>query len=183
LLQLLPFEVFEGDIEPQGEDALTADHRPDIWLVYLLKALRREHQAEEDLYIRCLFARFADVRIEVIQALRVCKAKWSDKVLHALENALAREPDAKISKRILRLIGRPGSGPEKEQRYVDTAESKIEPSDFDSKLFHTRIAGTFFRDLLVMEGRIEFLDTLYLMREPDNKFDVNAILVSTPDYF
>lgn len=181
LQRVLPEEVL-GDVPHEmPEDGITGEHKPDIWLVYLLKAMRKERRNEEAFFIRCLTARFPDVRVEAIQALRVFKLEWSGNVLPALERAYEREPVKNIRKRILRLMGKETGKKEKEQRYVDVSEMKVTPSPWDIRLLKTKIAGTFFRDLLVVEDRMESGDLLYLVREPENPYDDKAILVTAED--
>ncbi len=181
LQHVLPEEVLREDPQEILEDNITPENKPDIWLVYLLKAMRRGKFNKEGFFIRCLTCRFPDVRIEAIQALRVFKLQWSENVLPALEHAYRIEPVKNIRKRLLRLMGRKNYGQKKEQRYVDVSEIKVTPSPFDICLISTNIAGTFFRDLMVVEGQLEVGDILYLMREPENKYDEKAILVTTED--
>lgn len=177
---ILPEEIiFEGPKDIESKD-VSADNKPDIWLLYLLKALRKEHRNEEKLFIRCLSNRLPDVRVEAIHALRVFQSAWSEDVLTSLEQSMKIEPVSKINKRIQRLLGK-SNEPEKEQRYVDTSDIIVRPSSWDICLLETTIAGTFYHDMIVMEGRIENGDVLYLIREPENKYDLNAILVSAED--
>ncbi len=181
LYEITPDDVFsEGPLNIK-DDEMAAMYLPDIWFIYLLKALRKLHINAEELFLRCLTARFPEVRKEAINALRVFKTVWSPEVLPALERASGIEPDKNIIKRIYRLMGKAVDKPEKEQRYVDTADIKVKPTHLDVRLFKTYIAGTYYRDLYVMRGRIEHGDILYLMREPDNPHDPNAILVTSDD--
>lgn len=176
------FRIKTDPPDPEDPDPnITPRYWGNTWLVFLLRALRKAHQYEEALFLRCLSARFSDLRGEAIQALRVCKPAWSDAVLPAFEKALLSEPDAGLVKKMRRLIGASGEGTPKEQRYVDTADISVTPSPFDVPLFTTKIAGTVFRDLLVTEGRVESGDVLYLKREPDNAYDSKAILVTSED--
>lgn len=179
--QVLPAEVLGGRPLHILEDQVTGLYQPDFWLVYLLQAMRKEGRYEENFALRCLTARFPDARMEAIQLLRGFKKKWSDRVMPALVNALGMEPMSNVRKSLLRLMGKAGDGKEKEQRYVDVSEMKIETSPWDLPLLKTKIAGTGYRDLLVVEGRIESGDILYLVREPDNPYDDKAILVTAED--
>ena len=181
LSKVLPKEVFCDDPLEISKDSISSEYKPDIWLVFLLKALRKERQNEEALFIRCLTSRFPDVRIEAIHALRVFKSNWSALVFPALEQACEIEPVNNIKKRFLRLMGKNDGGQKKEQRYIDVTEMKVAPSLWDASLCTTKIAGTYYRDLMVMEGRIENGDILYLIREPDNPYDSNAIIVTAED--
>ncbi|MDD2433381.1 MAG: HIRAN domain-containing protein, partial [Clostridia bacterium] len=178
---VLPQKVLSEEPQKIAEDEVGDEYKPDIWLVFLLKALRQARKNEEALFICCLTARFPDVRRETIQALRVFKTEWSAEVIPALEQAYEQEPVKSIRKRLLRLMGRKSKGQEKEQRYLDVSENKVTPSPFDLCILETKIAGTFFRDLLVVEGQVETGDILYLVREPENKYDPKAIMVTTED--
>lgn len=179
ILAVVPSEVLENP-EILEKDDLTPEYRPDVWLIYLLKARKTVKFECEPLCLSCLSARFQDLRIEAITALRQTRAQWSDLVIPALERACAAEPDPKIVKRIKRLLGiKPDD--KKEQRYVDISEIAITRSALDKPILDTEIAGTFFRDMDVVTGVLDSGDTLFLMREPENKYDSNAILVTTED--
>lgn len=181
LYHVLPEEVLSEEPQVIAEDEVGDEYKPDLWLIFLLKALRKAKKNEEALFIRCLTARFPDVRREAIQALRVFKTEWSAKVIVALEQAYEKEPVKSIRKRLSRLMGKKNAGREKEQRYLDITENKVTPSPFDICILKTKVAGTFFRDLMVVEGQVEAGDILYLMREPENKYDQKAIIVTTED--
>lgn len=181
LYHVLPEEVLSEEPQKIAEDEVGDEYKPDIWLVFLLKALRKARKNEETLFICCLTARFPDVRREAIQALRVFKTEWSAEVILALEQAYEKEPVKSIRKRLLRLMGKKKVEKEKEQRYVDITENKVTPSPFDICILKTKVAGIFFRDLLVVEGQVEADDILYLVREPENKYDPKAIMVTTED--
>lgn len=122
LFEIIPDEVFSERPLDIKDDEMAAMYLLDIWLVYLLKALRKLHLNTEALFVKCLTARFPEVRKEAINTLRVFKSVWSREVLPALEHASSIEPDKNIVKRIYRLMGKAVDKPEKEQRYVDTAE-------------------------------------------------------------
>lgn len=181
LQNVLPKAVFNDGPKEISEEDIDSSYKPDIWLMYLLITLRRKKENEEEFFIQCLTCRFPGVRIEAIHALRVFKLNWSDNVIPALEAALEIEPVKSIKKRLLRLIGKSGEGREKEQRYVDISNVQIIPSHKDLTLMDSEIAGTFFRDMLVVEGQLEEGDILYLLREPDNQYDHKAILVVAED--
>ena len=163
-----------------GHDDLTPEFRPDIWLLYLLQARKCVKFDCEHLCISCLSARLPDIRIEAINTLRLISGQWSNNVKPALEKACDNEPDVKIAKRIKRLLGIKSTD-KKEQKYVDISDVAITHSIADKPILDTEIAGTFFRDMDVVTGVLEAGDTLYLKREPENKYDSNAILVTTED--
>ena len=50
---------------------------------------------------------------------------------------------------------------------------------FDAYILNTRIAGALHRDLTVVDGQLETGDFLCLIREPKNRYDNLAILVTT----
>ncbi|HHT87397.1 MAG TPA: hypothetical protein GX002_00055 [Clostridiales bacterium] len=180
LMMALPWEImFNELLDIEVEDA-DVSFRPDVWLVFLLKALRNERRYEEEIFIKCLSERFPDVRIEAIHGLRVFKLEWSERVIPSLEKALENEPVDKIRRRLMRLLGK-SNQKIKEQRYIDVSDINIKPMPWDICLIEINIAGTFYRDMLVVEGRIEKGDVLYLVREPNNEYDPNAILVTAED--
>lgn len=179
ILAVIPFNILTKP-EIIDKDELTPEYRPDVWLLYLLKARKVVQFECEHLCLSCLTARFQDLRIEAITTLRLTRALWSDNVIPALERACETEPDPKIVKRIKRLLGIKADG-KKEQRYVDVGDVAVVRSAADRPILETVIAGTFFRDMKVIAGILDDGDTLFLKREPDNQYDSNAILVTTED--
>ena len=179
ILSVVPSEVLENP-EVLDKDELTPEYRPDVWLIYLLKARKTVKFECEQLCLSCLSARFQDLRIEAITALRLIRAQWTNAVIPTLKRACETEPDPKIAKRIKRLLGIKTDN-KKEQRYVDIGDVSVSSSVADKPILETEIAGTFFRDMDVVTGVLEGGDTLFLKREPDNKYDSNAILVTTED--
>lgn len=175
---IMPDNILNEDPQDISGENISSEKKPDIWVVYLLKALRREKLNEEDFFILCLTARFADARIEAIKALHVFKQEWSDRVFPALENTYEREPAKKIRMMLLDLMGKISDGNVKEQRYLDISEIKVNPSIFDICILNTKIAGTRYHDLILVEGRIGAGDILYLVREPDDKYGEKAILIT-----
>ncbi|MEI6580153.1 MAG: HIRAN domain-containing protein, partial [Eubacteriales bacterium] len=155
------------------------EYRPNTCLIFLLRALRKAHIDDEELFVRCLTARYPDNRFEAILALRVSKKTWSGSVYPALERACRLEPLKDLEKNLHRLMEPVNS--DKEQRYAETTGIKIKPSPLDLCLLETEIAGTQYRDLQIVEGCVEAGDILYLMREPENKYDHKAILVTADD--
>ena len=179
ILTVIPEDVVSSPaiIEP---DELSQEYRPDIWLIYLLSSRKKVEFECEQICLRCLHARSQDVRIQALTVLRHIKIKWSPLVIPALEKAMLSEPDEKIVKRIKRLLGI-SLDQKKEHRYVDISDETVTPTPYDRIFLETEIAGTFFRDL---DAVIDFLDAgdiLYLKREPENKYDSNAILVTAED--
>lgn len=179
LMEMLPDEVFSGS-KDVFDQMLSMDYIKDLWLYYLLIAMRKEQIQDEKLYLDCLNARFEDVRIEAIHNLRVNRLYWSDKVVPALQDAYRTETVKKVKKRIARLLDK-RMDDTKLQQYVDIPDGAIEMKSYDRKIMETEIAGTLFHDLLVVEGHLEVMDCLYLVREPDNQYDKNAILVTAED--
>lgn len=176
LLKVLPEKIFNE--EPQLKEELTPEYKPDVLALFLLKALKKEQLYKEGFILKCVTARFSDLRKEAIKTLRAFKAEWSPNVQLILEDALKKEPDSKIKNRIQRLLNKQH---EKEQQYVDISDVDIKPSPWDIPLLKTNIAGTFYRDMVVVEDKIEKGDILYLIRDPDNPYDSKAIFVTTED--
>lgn len=174
---LLDTEVFEG---PQAifHDDLTFEHRPDIWVLYLLKEMVEENINQEEFFVDCLSARFSDVRIEAIHALRQIRRSWSNQVIPALEHAYEAEPVESIKKQLWTLINWQEGEEGKEQWYLDIPEPKVIPWAFDIVILDTSIAGTLYRDLTLVEDQVEAGDILFLLREPTNEHDENAIVVT-----
>lgn len=176
----LPESVFSGALDLKEAD-LNAEYEPDMSLCFVLKAMYREDLFDEPFFLRCLSCRLSDCRKETIRCLRKFRSQWSPAVLSALETACEREPTTNIHKSLLRLLGKKDAQPSKEQRYVELPDDPVLPDEEDSFLFESRVAGAFYRDLLAVEGVLEEGDLLYLVREPDNQYDANAILVTTDD--
>lgn len=190
LEMVLPDEIFTG---PQNieEDQITPEYKPDIWLVYLLKAMIKYGEykeqfldvefIEKDFLQKCLKCRFPDVRIEAIKAFQLKRDLWGSEVDGILEEALKIEPMGKIKKRLYRFLGKSSEEEPKECRYVQIKDIEIKPSPRDIKIMDSEIAGSFYRDMNIVKGEVEKGDMLYLIREPDNKYDEKAILVTAED--
>ncbi|MEQ8156706.1 MAG: HIRAN domain-containing protein [Clostridiaceae bacterium] len=181
LMQVMPEEVLEGNPLNIPDENVTDEHRPDIWLVFLLKAIGKGTDYHEEFLLKCLRARFPDARKEAIHALRTFKKHWSLAVLPALECAYEKEPVEKIRNRIQSLMGILTGRWEKKQTYADVSGIEIVQSPGDFCLMKTKIAGTKYYDMLVVEGRVGKDDILYLVREPDNRYDSKAIMITADD--
>lgn len=175
-----PDDIFQGALDLAQED-LNPSFEPDFCLCFLLKALHYSSIYHEAFCLRCLSCRLPDCRKETIRCLRNFRAHWSSAVIPTLESACQKEPTKNIRKNYLRLLGKKEEYPPKEQRYVELPDSLPEPEEGDICLFQTRVAGAFYRDLMAVEGVLEENDLLYLVREPENPYDGNAILVTTDD--
>ncbi len=176
LRQRLPEEIFR---DPQYifEEGLTAEHKMDIWLVFLLKAMQKEKRSEEEFYLLCLSGRYQDVRSEALKALALIQSQWSEKVLPALEEAYQKEPFLVIRKNILCLTGEIAVN--KEQCFVESVTTFIKPSLLDEKILNTYIVGTSIRDLYIVDDKIKTGEVLYLKTYPNNKNDQNEVAVIT----
>lgn len=181
LQYILPEEVLAEHPQIIDDDDITAEYKPDIWLVYLLKALQDVQCYEEELFISCLTCRFPDVRLEAVEALRQFKSSWGEKVISALEHAYELEPMEDIKEKLLDLMGKKGPKGEKQREYVDISQVQINPSSLDILLLNTSIAGIFYRDICEVKDKVRAGDILYLVREPGNKHDKKAIQVTTED--
>lgn len=175
-----PDEVFGGALDLTQEN-LNPSFEPDFCLCFLLKAMYYFGINSERFYLLGLSCRLPDCRKEAIRCLRSFRTLWSPAVIPALEAACEIEPTKKIRKSLLRLLGKKEEHSPKEQRYADLPDPRPEPENGDVCLFETRVAGAFYRDLLAVEGVLEANDLLYLVREPENSYDSNAILVTTDD--
>lgn len=179
--QVLPAELFtEGPLDVPF-DEVTAEYKPDNWLVHLLQAMRKSKLYDEAFFLHCLDCRFPDVRIEAIHNLRACRTTWSEQVIPTLEHAHRLEPVKEISTRLLHLLGKSEAKPDKEQRYVDVSGLQVAPAATDICLLETRVAGTCYRDLEPVVDIVGSDDVLLLVREPDNQHDELAILVTAED--
>ena len=181
LYYVLPEEVMAEGPQIIDNESITVEHRPDIWLACLLKVLQNVRYYEEDLFINCLTCRFPDVRIEAIRGLSKFKLNWSERVIPALKHAYEIEPIEDIKRQLLDLIEDRSSNNKKQCEHVDISQAEVAPSELDVFLLDTKIAGIFYRDVCVVEDKIQKGDILYLVREPDNKYDEKAIQVTTKD--
>ncbi len=93
---ILPDEVFTGGPLDIEEKEITSEYKPDICLVFTLKAMRTCGINDEDFFLKCLSSRFPDSRIEAIRCLRKFKQNWNDNVIIEMERAYKNEPVTKI---------------------------------------------------------------------------------------
>lgn len=176
----LPEKVFSGALNP-AENEISQDYEPDLALCLLLKEMNLEVITDLPFFLRCLDCRLPDCRKEAVRGLRQSRTLWGAEVIPALEKALGYEPAKQVKKCILRLLGRKDEKSAKEQRYVELPTSPVEPDAEDVFLLKTHIAGAYYRDLMAVDGVLEEGDMLYLVREPENAYDSNAILIATDD--
>ncbi|HAZ37544.1 MAG TPA: hypothetical protein DEF85_03710 [Clostridiaceae bacterium] len=179
----------EMELKPSDEglkdDDLSFENKSDIFLYYILKNLSDYKLVELDLPQIALTTRYDGNRIEAITYLRNYEDAWDENVEKSLLNALDKEPNKGIKKRLMRLLGkRENDGFEdikKEVRYVDIKKQIVKPNVKDVYLFSTYVAGLFYRDMDVVHNHLDKGDILYLKREPENPYDKNAIMVTTED--
>ncbi len=175
-----PDNVLAYNPQQMTQTRLDSEYKADIWYIFLLKALRKYRRYEENLLLQCLTARFPDLRQEAIRGLQCFKRNWSPNVADTIAHAIEAEPNEQIAAHLKRLTDI-STEPEKEQRYIDIAGIEVTPSPFDTCVLETEIAGTAYRDLSVVAGLINRGDTLFLKREPNNKYDRKAIMVTADD--
>lgn len=177
LMHIMPEQVYSGPEEISIEE-MGSEHQPDIWLMYLLKAMRKGKRYVEPLFLRCLNCRYPDVRTEATRNLWAGVTQWSETVLTTLEAAVAKEPVPAVKDRLLRLLAR-AMGGGKEHRYIPVDQFLFTTSPGDITMLHTTIAGASHRDLTPVDGELGEGDYLCLVREPENRYDELAILVTT----
>lgn len=175
LSYVLPEDIFQKPLAAPEE--IGSYYQPSLWLMTLIEVLQKMRTYEEELLLRCLTARYVGVRQAALRALRTFKIEWSKSVRPALQEAYLGEPAAALREDWRRLLRRKKGNREKKRRYVELQECEILPASFDTKLLTTEIAGTFFHDLQAVE--VKTGDLLYLVPEPENKYDAHAVLVTT----
>ena len=175
-----PDDVLASNPQQMTQTRLDPEYKADVWYVFLLRALRKYRRYEESLLLQCLTARFPDIRNEAIHGLRRYRSNWSPNVADTIAHAIEAEPDEQIAERLKQLKDI-NTEPEKEQRYIDITGIEVSASPFDTCVLETEIAGTAYRDLSVVAGLIHRGDILFLQREPDNKYDRKAIMVTADD--
>ncbi|MEG0249533.1 MAG: HIRAN domain-containing protein [Peptostreptococcus sp.] len=101
IIDMVPEEVFT---ESRNMDDPSVKYLPDVWIVYLLQAFKNARDYNEGFFIRCLFARFKDVRIKAATVLKYFREDWSDKVVIALKDMIKDEPDKDLVKYIQKML-------------------------------------------------------------------------------
>lgn len=99
----LPSEVLENDPQKIEEKDINYLHQPDIWAVYLIKAMKIQNKYDEEFLIKAITSRFSDLRIQGISALKKFNYLWSDKVIVAIGEALKEEPSKEIREKLYKL--------------------------------------------------------------------------------
>lgn len=101
IIDMVPEEVFS---ESRNVDDPSVKYLPDVWIVYILQAFKNSRDYNEEFFIKCLFARFKDVRIKAATVLKYFREDWSDKVIIALKEMIKEEPDKDLVKYIEKML-------------------------------------------------------------------------------
>ncbi len=144
--QQVVYEVLEENLP---EDVLNSyrsveeaniKYLPDVWLVYILENMKNFGDYKEEFFIKCLFARFKDVRMKSVELLNCFKDNWSIKVIESLEEAKEDEPDKNISNFIEMMLKEIDIESFKKEKNVSKEENskkvinlKFEKSEKDNK--------------------------------------------------
>lgn len=184
LPKLIDFIVNKFDLdaafngEEFTEDELTKENAIDICLLYVFKHINKFDYPLIELALKALKARFIDIRYEAIKHLKYNKELWDDDTISVIYEALASENDPKLIRSLKRLLSMDIEKNNKERKYVDVNKIEFEQKEEDIYLFTTKIAGVFYKDTTVIEDDTFEGDVVYLIAEPENPYDKNAILVT-----
>jgi len=174
-------ELFVLPLEAETpEDADITDlYRADMWLEKLFEVMREKRKYKEEWCVRGIHYRNPDVRHAALLVLQQNKQKWSQEVIKELEQAATVEPNERNKKKVAKILHPEDVPEEKERRYLQPAEKPFHYSGTDKELLRTHIAGIQFCDLSVVADHLKRGDVLQLIREEDNPYDKNAIIVAT----
>lgn len=139
----IPDEVYT---DKRSTKEAYVEYLPDVWLVYLLQAYKTFEEYDEEFFLKCLYARFRDVRIEAAIVLRHFKDQWSEEAKQKILDFVEEEPDKNLRKYVLKTIARYKILPIEEEDLSDNDEfdenmlldnfidtEKIIPFDFNRK--------------------------------------------------
>lgn len=172
--------LFTEETESDSSDLM----KINMWLEALLKNMLEKNFFDIEWCIKLLNYYQPKLRRYALLVLRKYAGEWEDDdtVLTALETLNAVEKNKK-NKRLISHLLYTEIGPQKEIRYlpISTPIEKIVASDV--VILETRIVGTGFVDLSVVDEIVEKGKILQLVREPDNAYDPRAIAVTLDDGF
>lgn len=100
LQEKIPIEVLEGQKIASFDDVLSVEFEPDLWLYFLLFALRQIGIFQERLVLSALNARYQPVREEALMALKQHINQCESDVKSYLKAAKETEPSEKLKKEI-----------------------------------------------------------------------------------
>lgn len=131
----LIIEVIPKNALDSYRDIGEADSRylPDVWLVYLLQSFKDARDYNEEFFIKCLYARFKDVRIKAAIVLKYFKDEWSEEVIKTLKEAVEDEPDYDLKNYLNKMIEKFDKENSEEDFEEDTKDNviKVDFEDFD----------------------------------------------------
>ena len=110
LQEVLPIEVLEGEKMEVEDEKLSAEYAPDLWLYFLLFALRSIGVFQEKLVLSALNARYQPVRKEAITLLEQYETQCQLDIRGYLKEAKQSEPSKKLRERIDKLLKRKEGG-------------------------------------------------------------------------
>lgn len=104
LQEVLPIEVLEGEKMETQNETLSIEFEPDLWIYFLLFALRKMEIFQERLALSALNARYQPVREEAILCLEQNIDRYQSDIRGYLEEARKTEPSKELREKIEQLI-------------------------------------------------------------------------------
>lgn len=165
-----------------SEDVKTIDKKytPDVIIEFLLVRMRECNITDMDFFIKCLKARLPKCRYEAVKCLDKNKENIDEDIRKILEEMYLNEESKNVKKALGRLLNKNSYSDFRKERYVKINDINILPTAKDLKIVQCNVAGAYYNNL----DRTDMLrenGMLYLKMEPENIYDVNAILVTDRD--
>ena len=172
--------LFSEETEPDSSDLV----KINMWLEALVKNMIEKDFFDIEWCIKLLNYYQPKLRRYALLVLRKYADEWEDDetVLTALETLNEIEENKKNKRLISRLLYTE-IGTQKEIKYLPLLTPVKQEVASDIVILGTKIVGTDFVDLTVVEENVKKEKILQLVREPDNAYDPHAIAVTFDDGF
>ena len=179
-IEKLSFISIANGPENITEDDLDVQYIFDTCLFFIVSNMEELSEKFIDLNILALNARYTPTRDSAFNNLKLLSDIYRDKVIAEIKVAVNREVDSTLKKSMIRFLDA-NIEREKQRRYENISAVKVKPHTRDILLTTTKVSGTGYRDLTLVEDKLKEKSIVFLKREKDNPYDDNAIMVLAKD--
>lgn len=177
-LKKLPMnELLSGQDELKIDDLMYEDVAHICFLIIIKYAAREDFPNEyKKLNLEALKSPLIETRMQAITNIENLKDELNSCDEEIIKDAISTEMVANIRRRLNSLLIEQDT---KEKRYVEIKDLQIIPNAKDIYLISTYIAGTRYVNMSEVYNTLFEEDIVYLKRENNNPYDINAIQIVT----